>query len=136
MKKLEESQAKEQYQKNVNGLTIMAKLSWRTTKLSPGARFLSIFYPGAIILQKFSARGQGIWLPKKFPGGQPGGGGMLVLGIDWCITARYKRCSTTSETSLMKFFNLLSSYFFFINGNPNMTHKPVLPLPCTPYTLS
>ena len=48
------SQAKEEYQKNANGFTIMAKLS-------PGAGFLSIFIcPGAVISQKFSAREQGI----------------------------------------------------------------------------
>ena len=88
LEKLEESQAKEEYQKNANGFTIMAKLSWRSTKLSPGAGFLSIFCPGAVISQKFSARGAGnLTTLKKSPGGQPGG--MLVLGIDWCITWRH-----------------------------------------------
>ena len=59
-KKLEESQAKEEYQKNANGFTIMAKLSRRTTKLSPGAGFLAIFLPQGRNFAKVSAQGQGI----------------------------------------------------------------------------
>ena len=77
-----ESLAKEEYQKNANGFTIMAKLSCRSTKLSPGAGFLSIFLPRGRNFAKIFCPGAGnLTTLKKFPGGQPGGR-MLVLGID------------------------------------------------------
>ena len=89
-KKLEESQAKEEYQKNANSFTIMAKLSWRSTKLSPGAGILSIFCPRGRDFAKIFCPGTGnLTTLEKFPWGQPGGG-MLVLGIDWCIRCKLK----------------------------------------------
>ena len=73
--KLEESQAKEEYQKNANGFIIMAKLS-------PGVGFLSIVLPQGRNFAKIFCPGAGILTTlKKFPGGQPRGG-ILVLGID------------------------------------------------------
>ena len=78
---LEESQAKEEHQKNANGFTIMAKLSWRSTKLSPGAGILSIFVaPGRDFTKIFCPGAGNLTTWRKFPRG-----GMLVLGIDWCI---------------------------------------------------
>ena len=75
-KKLEESLAKEEYQKNANGFTIMAKLSWRSTKLSPGAGILSIFLPRGLGFHKnFLLGGREFVYLKKFHGDQPGGGG-------------------------------------------------------------
>ena len=87
LKKLEESQAKEEYQKNANCFTIMAKLSWRSTKLSPGAGFLSIFLPRGRNFAKVFCPGTGNLTTLKNSPGE----GMLVLGIDWCITGRVQR---------------------------------------------
>ena len=79
--KLEESQAKEEYQKGANGFTIMAKMSLRSTKLSPEARFLSIFLPrGRNFANVFCPGAGNLTTLKSSPGVSPGG--MLVLGID------------------------------------------------------
>ena len=79
---------------NANGFTIMAKLSWRSTKLSPGAGFCLFFAPGPYFRKNFLPGGREFDYLKKFPGGQPGG--MLVLGIDWCITEKIKTMKLTT----------------------------------------
>ena len=55
--------------------TTMAKLSWRSTKLSPGAGFLSIFLPrGRNFAKIFCPEAGNLATLKKFPvPGQPGG---------------------------------------------------------------
>ena len=79
----------------------MVSRSWQSCLEGPqncpkGRGFCLFFGPGAVISQKFSARGREFDCLKKFPGDQPGGrefdylkkfpggqpGGMLVLGID------------------------------------------------------
>ena len=63
----------------------MVLRSWQNCLEGPqncpqGRGFCLFFCPGAVISQKFSARGREFDYLKKFPGGKPGG--MLVLGID------------------------------------------------------
>ena len=58
----------------------MVSQSWQNClqgpqhKIVPRDGVFVYFLPQAMISQKFFAQGQGIWLPKKFPGGQPGWG--------------------------------------------------------------
>ena len=70
--------------KNANGFTIMAKLSWRSTKLSPGAGFLSIFFaPGTQFRKNFLPGSREFDYLKKIPrGSAPGGVGAWMLLTD------------------------------------------------------
>ena len=67
--------------------TIMAKLSWRSTKLSPGAGFWLFFCPGV----------------------SPGG--MLVFGIDWFITTVATHPTLPYVTKLHASFSCVNKTF-------------------------
>ena len=75
MKKLEESQAEEEYQKNANGFHDHGKIVLKVHKIVPrGGVFVYLFYPGAVISQKFSAQGQECDYLKKIRRGSAQGG--------------------------------------------------------------
>ena len=59
------------------------KIVLKVHKIVPRGGVLSIFLPRGRNFANIFCPGAGnLTTLKKFPGGQPGGGGMLVLGID------------------------------------------------------
>ena len=65
------------------------KIVLKVHKLSPGAGVLTMFFcPEAVILQKFSVRGQGIDYLKNSPGVSPGGGACWCLELTDALSFR------------------------------------------------